>query len=1674
MPSIDDRIVNISFDNAKFQSAVADTIKSLQKLNDALAKSGATTGLADIDKAASKVTLSAPMNAISKLRGYLGQIGVSAGQGFSDIDKAGAKVQLTEPITALNKVQTAVADVGRNSPEAFNEIQKSGNSLDFSGLTSALDGVTSKFSVMSGAAAVALGNIYTKAAMAGANIAKALTIAPPAAGFKNYETQINAVQTILANTGLKGKAGLGKVNTALNDLNNYANLTVYNFSEMARNIGTFTAAGVDLKTATGSIKGIANLAAMSGSNSQQAGTAMYQLSQAISAGRVSLQDWNSVVNAGMGGQVFQKALMQTGRAMGTISDSAYKVDKATGKATINGETFRNSIMAKPGQQSWLTSKVLTTTLKNFTGDMKEADLVAQGFTKNQAKAIMAQAKVAVGAATNIKTATQLFDALKEEVASSWSAVWKTLFGDINHATKLFSALHTSIENALRRPIDRFNKVLKGWAKLGGRTSLINGLKQAFEDLMRILRPIQKAFRDVFPPKTSKDLLVMTRAFASLMARLAASPKTMENIQRTFRGLFSVLDIGKTIFFDVIKMVGKLLGVAGKGSGGLLAFTGSIGDFLTSLDKAITKGHVLTGFFTGLTAVIRVPIVLIKNLLGLVFGLFSDKNTKKVGGARAAFADLGHSLGVLKGPLDFVGRTVKKIAGFFGMLAGKIAPVANMLAAQFTAVLKDLGDAIAHADYNKIASIVQTGLLGAIFFALRKGITSGLGGIHLNAFAADLRSLNGVFHTLNGNLIAMQKSIQAATLLEIGAAVGVLAAGVFVFAKIDPKRLASAMTAVAVGLGELVGAMRLLTTGLGKYGFAQVPFIAGSIVVLAGAVVVLAAATKIFATMNWDQLSRGIAGVGSSLGVIGVVMDSINPAKLAAVAPMMVVMAVAVNLLAVAVKVFATMNWDQLSRGIGGLASAVGIIGVALDSVNPAKMAVIGPELIIMGVAVNMLAAAVKIFSTMNWDQLSRGVAGLASSIGVIGIALDAVDPKRLAVMGPELLIVGIATRILASAVTAFSKIPLGKMIVGVLGMGSALGVLSLALEEFPVTLIAQAIALNVLALALSALSAVVKAFGEMNVLTLVNGIVGMGGALIVLAAGLIMMEDSAMGGVALMAAAAALAVLAPTLGFLGTLKWGTILRGLVAIAGILAVLAVAGIYASGPIEALGAAMLPLAAAFTLGAAGVWLFAQGMALLGSRGAKGIGVFVGAATAAILLIPNLIINFTKGILETLAYAAKIAPQVAESISKIIDTFLNMVIKDAPKYGMAISAVLTQFLTIVQNNVPKLIAAGMSIMQAFLKGVANNIYQVTTNVVLIVTRFLNALTARAPDLVNAGISFLAAFIRGVAHKIGSLVGAVVGLVTRWIVAVASQSGRIATAGASAVGKFILGIVQHIGAMWHIGVRFVETILSGIASLAGDVIKRGVHIAGVFLHGFAHGLVTLADVAAKGLIDFLNGLADVVRHRSPEIRNAGLNLAGAIIDGLTLGIKDKIKHPIRTIKHGLGAVVHAAKGAVQSRSPSKVFHEIGVGIMQGLSNGIGASSRNAENAASLSGSRVIDSMQKTMTNVPGLLDGIMETDPTITPVLDLSQVKKDAGQLGDLTKTTPIQAAVSFGQATAISDQRAAADQAQTDTATATAPLVHYEQTINSPEPLSTLEIYRRTNNQLSQIRKEVGLQS
>ena len=365
--------------------------------------------------------------------------------------------------------------------KGLENVSNAAKKFDIKPMGNGVEAVKMKFSALEVMAVTTLANITNSAVNAGKKIVAAFTIDPIKSGFQEYETQINAVQTILANTSSKGTT-IDQVNEALDTLNTYADKTIYNFTEMTRNIGTFTAAGIDLETSVSAIQGIANLAAVSGSTSQQASTAMYQLSQALASGTVKLMDWNSVVTAGMGGQVFQDALKKTSELLGTGAEAAIKA---------NG-SFRESLST-----GWLTADVLTETLKKFTtsganeyvaeycgisaeavqsaldsaeaqyGEAEAIDKASEalarksGKSKDEIKSALEMARTAEDAATKVKTFTQLFDTLKEAAQSGWTQTFEIIIGDFEEAKEMLTGLSDFFGGIINSVSDARNRVLEG-------------------------------------------------------------------------------------------------------------------------------------------------------------------------------------------------------------------------------------------------------------------------------------------------------------------------------------------------------------------------------------------------------------------------------------------------------------------------------------------------------------------------------------------------------------------------------------------------------------------------------------------------------------------------------------------------------------------------------------------------------------------------------------------------------------------------------------------------------------------------------------------------------------------------------------------------------------------------------------------------------------------------------------------------------------------------------------------------------------------------------------------------------------------------------------------------------------------------------------------------------------
>ena len=404
----------------------------------------------------------------------------------------------------------------KNASKGFSEAEQAAAKVSLDPLAKAIDNINNKFSLFGTIADQTIRDIVHRVERCGKQIIDTFVLDPVKSGMKEYETQIESVQTILSNTKSKGTT-IDQVNSALDELNHYADMTIYNFTEMTRNIGRFTSAGVDLDTSVTAIKGIANLAAVSGSTAAQTSNAMYQLSQALASGTVKLMDWNSVVNANMGGEVFQEALKETARIHGV------EIDKMIEKEG----SFRETL-----SKGWLTTDILTETLEKFTATtegLTQAEIeqqrqmwAARGYTEQQIDAIFDLGKTATDAATKVKTFTQLFDTLKEAAQSGWTQTWEYIIGDFEEARSFFTMLSDEFQSVIGASADARNSVFEFWHDQGGRELLIGALQNVYSILKGIGQIANTAFRAIFPRTTGEQLVNLSQKIYDFTENLRSS------------------------------------------------------------------------------------------------------------------------------------------------------------------------------------------------------------------------------------------------------------------------------------------------------------------------------------------------------------------------------------------------------------------------------------------------------------------------------------------------------------------------------------------------------------------------------------------------------------------------------------------------------------------------------------------------------------------------------------------------------------------------------------------------------------------------------------------------------------------------------------------------------------------------------------------------------------------------------------------------------------------------------------------------------------------------------------------------------------------------------------------------------------------------------------------------
>ena len=1462
------------------------------------------------------------------------------------------------------------------STRSIGELSRASEGFSLAKMGQGISGISGGFSAMGVIGFSVIQNL-TNAAIAFGRKMVSRIMGPMKEGFMEYETQMNAIQTVLANTEKDGTT-LQDVSAALEELNTYADLTIYNFTEMTRNIGTFTAAGVDLETSTAAIKGIANLAAVSGSNSQQASTAMYQLSQALSSGTVKLMDWNSVVNAGMGGQVFQDALMETARVSGIAIDGL--IDK-------HG-SFRETL-----QTGWLSSEVLLATLQKFTGDLTEEQLATIGYTEEQIAGIMQLGVTANDAATKVKTFSQLKETLAEAVGSGWTKTWEIILGDFEEAKELFTRISDTLGAMIGEGADARNALLESWKGLGGRDNLINSLFNSFDALLGIMNPIKAAFGDVFPGVGDAKLAFLigfTRALEAITKAVSSGiVDNADNIRRIFAGIFSVFKLGIDIVSNLARVISTLLGenvdVNIDGSPVVAALV-QIGDFLVEFAKNVD----VEGTFTNALEYLRASIARIKEEVALMIAIVKVEFEKTKEALAGIFG--GIDLSPIK---DFLTgfkvhfrpfEALVKATGFIitSVLKAGRAVIPAMFRAgtaiyDFVSGIGSLiTDAIANVDFVEMFSTINAGLISAMLLAIRNFIANGSGamGEVEGIFGQLEETLDGV----RGSLEAWQQNLQSKTLMNIAIAVGVIAAALIVLALIPTKKLIEVMGVLTGMFVQLIAAQAAYSKigGIGLSGGGGLIAMAASLLIMAGVISVLAridpdATTRALGTIYALQVGmvlfakfvgKNAAGLaGASLGMIGV--------------------AAAMLVLSLVVKKLGDMNPEVLKQGLIGVGAMLAEIAIFMRLINEKGVGKsIG--LLAIAAAIGILSFVVEKMGKMNVEVLQQGLIAVGAVLGGLAVFSQVSgNGANLIATGAGVVILGLALEIFVDVLQKLGTMDPTELARGLGGMALALLIIATAMRALPKNMIVQAAGLAIVGVAMYLIAEAVKNMSGMSWEEIGRGLVAMAGALGILALALYAMSGTILGSIALLIAAGALTVLVPVLAQLGAMPLSEIGIALLALAGIFLVLGLAGLILTPVVPTLlglGLAMFLIGAGAALVGLGLMLFATGLMTLAAGGAVaavGIAAFITTLLGLLPVIIDTLIDtlivFAKGI-------TRAAPEVAKAITALMLGFLQIIIDVAPKIFETLDVLLTGLIELIAEHVPDFIAVVALVLISMLEEIALNM----------------------PAFVQAGFDILIAFLTGVRDNIAEVVVLV---------------GEI--------------VVEFLGA---IGLALPDIIDSGMGLM----------------------------------VAFIDGVAAGVEENMESLLEAIGRLAAAIIDGLATGITAGLGQITGAILSLASSAWESVKEFFDAKSPSRKFIWLGEMLMLGFTKGIQENKDGAVRSVEDFGNEGVDVMTGVMQHLARLLGEDMSLRPTITPVVDMTDIRSAGSLVEEMFGNTALNLTPALATASSISRGVLMPRRIEEGSA-----VVHegaqitFEQTNNSPTPLSRVEIYRQTRNQLLQVK-------
>ena len=1067
-------------------------------------------------------------------------------------------------------------------------------------------------------------------------------------------------------------------------------------------------------------------------------------------------------------------------------------------------------------------------------------------------------------------------------------------------------------------------------ELSGRQHLVSAFWNTWEGVGALLSTVKEAFRDIFPATTSdqlygfvKGLNELTERFRFFVTESESGQKVMSDLKSTFKGLFAIVDIVKQAFTAFLRAVSPAGSAVGGLLTGILGLTGSFGECLAKLDETIKKGDI---FYKGLKTIVD----FIKGAITVV-GAFASALGASLGfpGLDEATASIKVFLGSLKekisapglerlqalfdgicskakqvrdaivGMKDGVVDSLDKVDGavsgnkFLQVLGGigaLIKQVASAIGSLLGKALDGLINTLSNADFNGILDFLNALAAGGVIAALKKFLdpmdemkdTFG-------SFVEWIKGLGGgvtkILDGVRGSLEAWQTKLKSDALGKIAASIAVLSVSLLVLASIDSDKVTGSLAAMGAMFAELMTSMAVLDK-LSIDGKAANKT-ASAMIKMGAALLVLSLAMKNIGELEPEQLAEGLIGVGVLLAEIDLFLNTAKFDKNASKAATgMILFAAAIKILSSSVKTLGSMDWNDMAKGLVGVGVLLAEIEVFLGTAKfSGKTITTATGIVILASAIKILASSCKDFGSMSLGEITKGLASIAALLlEITAFTKLTGDAKHVISTGVALIEIAAAMKIFASAMADFGSMSGAEIAKGLIAMGGALTEVAIATKLMPKNMIGIGAGLVIVGAALKIVASALGSMGSMSWEGIAKGLVAMGVALAELAIGLNLMNGTLAGSAALLVAAGALAVLTPVLVVLGTMSWESIAKGLITIAGAFTVMGVAGAVL-GP---LAPSILAISGALALLGVGAVTIGAGLTLIGA-GLTSVSVGLVSLAASLASSGTLIVGGLSAIV--LGFAGLI-PAIAEKIGEAIVAFCGIIANGAPAIGDAVKAVVLTLVDVLVECVPAIADGALQLVTGVLASLVTYTPQIIDSLMQFLIEILEGIARNMPQLIQAAMDVVGAFFAGVLSALSSIdadslikgIGAV-GLLTALVGALGLVAGLVPAAmvGVLGMGAVITelaivlaavgGLAQIPGLEWLIseGGQLLQTIGTAIGGFVGGIV-------GGFMSGVSSSFPQIgADLSSfmTNVQPFIDGASSI----SPNMLTGVKALTEAII---------------------------------------------------------------------------------------------------------------------------------------------------------------------------------------------------